>query len=113
VSTGTDIQSNFFDMWRPDNPDADLQNVPGDYLTTSGSGLDPNITLANAEYQLDRVASKWAADLKRDPAAVRAEIEQILQANASAPFGGLAGEKLVNVLQVNLELRNKYGAPAQ
>jgi len=113
VSTGTDIQSNFFDMWRQDNPDADLQNVPGDYLTTSGSGLDPNITLANAEYQLDRVASKWAADLKRDPAAVRAEIEQILQANASAPFGGLAGEKLVNVLQVNLELRNKYGAPAQ
>ena len=31
--------------------------------------------------------------------------------NAAAPFGGLAGEKLVNVLEVNLALRQKYGAP--
>jgi len=111
VNTGTDVQSNFFDMWRQDNPDVALQDVPGDYLTTSGSGLDPNITLENAEYQLDRVSAKWAADTKRDPSAVRAEIEQILEANASAPFGGIAGEKLINVLQVNLELRKRYGAP--
>lgn len=113
VNTGADIQSNFFDMWRQDHPDVALEDVPGDYLTTSGSGLDPHITLENAEYQLDRVSAKWAADLKRDPAAVRGEIEQILQADASAPFGGLAGEKLVDVLQVNLELRKRYGAPAQ
>ena len=46
-------------------------DVPGDMVTTSGSGLDPHITLENAEYQLDRVASKWAADTKRDPAEVR------------------------------------------
>jgi len=111
VNTGTDIQSIFFDMWRQDNPNADLKNVPGDMVTTSGSGLDPNITLENAEYQLDRVSSKWATDLKRDPAAVRQEIEQILQNNASAPLGGLAGEKLINVLQVNLQLRSKYGEP--
>jgi K+-transporting ATPase ATPase C chain len=39
------------------------------------------------------------------------EIEQILQADAEAPFGGLIGEKLVNVLQVNLELRKRFGAP--
>ena len=99
-------------MWRQDHPDADLQDVPGDLVTTSGSGLDPHITLQNAEYQLDRVASKWAANLKRDPAAVRKEIEQILQENASAPWGGLAGEKFVNVLEVNLELRKRYGAPS-
>ncbi len=111
VKDGPDIQSIFFDMWRQDHPDADLQDVPGDLVTTSGSGLDPNITLENAEYQLDRVASKWAANLDRDSSKVRAEIEQILQANASAPFGGLAGEKLVNVLEVNLQLRNRYGPP--
>jgi K+-transporting ATPase, c chain len=81
-------------------------------LTTSGSGLDPHITLDNAKYQLDRVASKWAANLKRDPAQVRAEIEQILQGNASAPFGGLVGEQMVNVLEVNLQLRQRYGAPS-
>jgi K+-transporting ATPase ATPase C chain len=34
-----------------------------------------------------------------------------LQDDASAPFGGLAGEKMINVLQVNLALRNRYGAP--
>jgi len=111
VKDGSDIQSIFFDMWRQDHPDADLRNLPGDLVTTSGSGLDPDITLQNAEYQLDRVASKWADDTKRDPAAIRREIDQILQANAKAPFGGLAGEKMVRVLEVNLELRKRYGAP--
>ncbi|MGA2145775.1 MAG: potassium-transporting ATPase subunit C [Bryobacteraceae bacterium] len=111
VKDGSDIQSIFFDTWRQDHPDADLQNLPGDLVTTSGSGLDPDITLQNAEYQLDRVASKWADDTKRDPAAIRREIDQILQANAKAPFGGLAGEKMVRVLEVNLELRKRYGAP--
>jgi len=60
---------------------------------------------------LDRVAGKWAADLKRDPATVRTEIDQVLLAKAHAPLDGLAGEKLVNVLEVNLDLRTRYGAP--
>ena len=109
VSEGTDIQSVFFDTWRQDHPDADLQDIPGDYVTTSGSGLDPHITLQNAEFQLDRVASKWAADRKRNPGEVKKEVETILQKNASAPFGGIAGEKVVNVLEVNLELTRRYG----
>ena len=111
VKEGSDIQSNFFDMWRQEHPDADLQNVPGDLVMASGSGLDPDITLENAEFQLERVAAKWADDTKRDAADIHKEIEQILQANASAPFGGLAGEKFVNVLEVNLELCKRYGAP--
>jgi K+-transporting ATPase ATPase C chain len=111
VKEGSDIQSNFFDMWRQDHPDADIENIPGDYVTTSASGLDPDITLQNAEYQLDRVSSTWAADLKRPPADLKGEIEQILQKHGQAPLGGLAGEKLINVLVVNLELRNRYGAP--
>jgi potassium-transporting ATPase KdpC subunit len=111
VKDGSDIQSNFFDMWRQDHADADLQDVPGDLVTASGSGLDPNITLANAEFQLDRVAAKWADDTKHDAGVVRKEIGQILQNNVSAPFGGLAGEKLVNVLEVNLELCRRYGLP--
>lgn len=111
VNVGSDIQSIFFDMWRQDHPDADLEEIPGDLVTTSGSGLDPHITLQNAEHQLDRVASKWSANLKRDPNVVRKEIEQILQKNASAPWFGLAGEKFVNVLEVNLELRKRYGPP--
>jgi K+-transporting ATPase ATPase C chain len=112
VKDGSDIQSMFFDMWRQDHPDVALQDVPGDLVTASGSGLDPHITLQNAELQLDRVAGKWAADLKRDPAQVRQEIEQMLHEGAFAPGAGLFGEPIVNVLQMNLDLRKRYGAPA-
>jgi potassium-transporting ATPase KdpC subunit len=112
VKDGADVQSIFFDMWRQDHPDVALQDVPGDFVTTSGSGLDPNITLANATYQLERVAAAWAKDTKRDPAMVRAEIGALLRQKAHAPFGGLAGDPLVNVLEVNLELRRRFGAPA-
>ena len=111
VKEGTDIQSTFFDMWLQDHPDAKMEDVPGDLVTASGSGLDPNITFENAEFQLDRVAAKWADDTKKDPAQVRKEIESILEANASAPFSGLAGEKLVNVLEVNLALDKQDGQP--
>jgi len=111
VDSGSDIQSTFFDMWRQDHPDADLQDLPGDYVTASASGLDPHISMQNAEFQLERVASKRAEDLKRDPALLQKEIEQILQVNASAPWGGLAGEKFVNVLELNLELDKRYGTP--
>ena len=111
VKEGSDIQSNFFDMWRQDHADADLQEVPGDLVMASGSGLDPDITLENAEFQLDRVAAKWADNTKHDAGDIRKEIDGILQANASAPFGGLAGEKFVNVLEVNLELCKRYGVP--
>jgi potassium-transporting ATPase KdpC subunit len=112
VNTGSDIQSMFFDMWRTDHPDVALQNVPGDLVTTSGSGLDPDITLANAMFQLDRVAAAWAKDTKRDPAQVRAEIGAMLRDSAHAPLAGLVGDPVVNVLRVNLDLRRKYGEPA-
>ncbi len=111
VTEGPDIQSTFCLMWREEHPDADLEDLPGDMVMASASGLDPHISLHNAEFQLDRVSSKWAANLKRDPSGVRKEIERILQQNASAPWGGLAGEKFINVLEVNLELRKRYGAP--
>lgn len=110
VGNGPDIQAIFFDMWREEHPKTPLLNLPGDMLTTSASGLDPHITLENAYYQLNRVAAKWASDQKRDPASVREQIEAILQTNAASPFGGLAGEKLVNVLEINLELSKQLAA---
>jgi potassium-transporting ATPase KdpC subunit len=111
VNEGTDIQSTFFDQWRQDNPDVDLGAVPGDMVTTSASGLDPHITFENAEYQLDRVASTWAQLSHRDQTQVREQIRRILEANAFSPLKGLAGDKMVNVLKVNIQLQRQF-APA-
>lgn len=111
VASGSDVQSIFFDMWRQDHATADLANVPGDMVTTSGSGLDPDITLENVEYQLDRVASKWAVDLKRDPVQIHGEIDALIRNDTYAPMGGLFGEKMVNILRINLDLCKRYGNP--
>jgi potassium-transporting ATPase KdpC subunit len=113
VNSGSDIQADFFAMWRDDHAEATLADIPGDLVTASASGLDPNITLQNAEFQLDRVAAKWAQDTHADQAQTRSQIEQILQEAAYAPgYGLFGGDKLINVLQVNLELRKRFGPPA-
>jgi len=111
VSEGSDVQSTMFDLWLADHPKAELEKVPGDLVTASGSGLDPDITLDNAEYQLDRVAGAWAEKLHRDAAGVSKEIEAMLQERATAPLGGLVGVKMINVLEMNIALTNRY-APA-
>jgi potassium-transporting ATPase KdpC subunit len=109
VAEGTDIQATFFDMWLNDHPDAELQQVPADMVMASGSGLDPDITLENALYQLDRVASAWAKKTNKDENQLRAEIEKMLRENTTSPLGGVAGVPLVNVLEMNLALRARYG----
>lgn len=109
---GEEVQGVFFDMWRQDHPDVALQDVPGDLVTTSGSGLDPHITLDNAMYQLDGVAGEWARQTKADPAQVKSEIRKLLEGVAVAPLGGSAGVPMVNVLEVNLALAKRYGAGA-
>jgi K+-transporting ATPase KdpC subunit len=83
--------------------------VPGDLVTTSASGLDPHITMQNALFQLNRVSTKWATTLKRDPVALRQEILQLLNEKSFSPLLGLAGEEMVNVLEINLALRERYG----
>ncbi|MBI5092541.1 MAG: potassium-transporting ATPase subunit C [Candidatus Hydrogenedentes bacterium] len=108
VKAGTDIQSVFFDMWTHEHPDADLEKVPGDMVTASFSGLDPHITLDNANWQLDRVAAAWAKRTGADPANTRGEIEQLLREKTFAPLGGLVGESLVNVLEMNITLQGRY-----
>lgn len=99
-------------MWRQEHPDEDLEEVPADMVTASGSGLDPHITMENALYQLDRAAGAWAKKTNGNEAKVRQDIQQLLQDKADAPLGGLAGVPLVNVLEVNLALRSGYGAGA-
>ena len=56
-------------------------------------------------------AAKWAADTKRDPATIRNEIEQILAGECGGAVWRAGWRKMVNVLEVNLELRNVTGPP--
>jgi K+-transporting ATPase ATPase C chain len=104
VTQGQDIVETFFDSWlQARKTSDDLERVPADLVTASGSGLDPHITLKGARYQLDRVASAWAEKLHQPVADVRAKLEALLVAQASRPLGFL-GEPLVNVLEVNRKI---------
>ena len=70
--------------------------VPVDLVTTSGSGLDPHISLAAAEYQADRVARIRGLNA----ASIR---KLIAEASAGRQLGVL-GEPVVNVVKLNLAL---------
>jgi K+-transporting ATPase ATPase C chain len=106
----------FFDMWLQDpaNKDevADLEPVPADMVTASGSGLDPHITLRNAlsVYQLDRVAAKRAAS-PADVERVKGQIAALVRELSFTPLSGLHGEALVNVLELNVELDARFPVP--
>ncbi len=108
IADGSDVQSTFFDMWLSEHPDVVLQTVPADMVMASGSGLDPDITLDNALFQLDRVGAAWAKKSNQDEHQVHQEIEKMLRDSATAPLGGTVGVPLVNVLETNLALKNRY-----
>ncbi|MGA8008927.1 MAG: potassium-transporting ATPase subunit KdpC, partial [Thiomonas sp.] len=79
--------------------------VPVDLVTASGSGLDPEISLAAAEYQRMRVARARHMD--------PGQVQKLINAYARRPFLGIVGEPRVNVLALNLALDRVTASPIE
>lgn len=78
------------------------QDVPPDAVTSSGSGLDPHISPAYAELQVHRVAQRNHLDAER--------VEGLVADHTEGRTLGFAGEPRVNVLKLNIALKELVDA---
>ena len=84
------------DMIRAAHPEKADEPVPIDLVTCSGSGLDPDISPAAAQYQLERIAK--ARNMSVD------DVKAVIDKYTTGRFLGVMGEPTVNVLKVNMAL---------
>jgi potassium-transporting ATPase KdpC subunit len=93
-----DALASYLDLERKYDPGLTAAKVPVDAVTTSGSGVDPHISKANALIQAHRIAAVRRMPLQR--------VEDLIKANTDGRFLGVIGEPGVNVLELNLALDN-------
>jgi len=78
------------------NPSLTEKDLPADLFTSSFSGLDPDISPADAQIQVDGIAKATGIS--------KSHIQQIIKDNTTGRDFGIFGEPRVNVLKVNLEI---------
>jgi len=91
------------DAYRQENGLSENEPVPADAVTASGSGLDPHITLQNAELQVARVAKARGIAGEK--------VRELIQQNTDGRGLGVFGEPGVNVLELNLALDSTGAQP--
>jgi K+-transporting ATPase ATPase C chain len=83
-------------------PQAGGAPVPADAVTTSGSGLDPHVSPANARMQVARIATARGV--------ATAEVQKVIERHVTSPALGILGQPTVNVLETNLALDAAFPA---
>jgi K+-transporting ATPase ATPase C chain len=74
--------------------------VPADAVTASGSGLDPNISPANADLQAARIARARGLDV--------GAVRNLIETHTTGRALGFLGEPAVNVVELNIDLDQRY-----
>ncbi len=90
--------------FRADNPGYQGP-IPADMVTSSASGLDPDISLASAFAQAPRIAQARGTSIE--------EVNQLIQAHSRGRRWGFLGEPRVNVLLLNIHLNAKFPLPSK
>jgi K+-transporting ATPase ATPase C chain len=91
-----DALAAYLRLERPHDPGLTARQVPVDAVTTSASGVDPQISPANARIQAHRIAALRGVPLAR--------VNALIAANTDGRFAHIAGEPGVNVLELNLAI---------
>ena len=91
------------DGYRKENGLGENESVPADAVTASGSGLDPHISLQNAELQIARVAK--ARNMSEE------KVRELTHQNTEGRDLGILGEPGVNVLTLNRALDSVAAKP--
>ena len=81
------------------NPEVKKEDVPADFLTSSGSGLDPHISAEAAKIQIPAISKATGID--------KGALEQMVKNNTEERQLGVFGNRRVNVLKLNIEVNKK------
>jgi K+-transporting ATPase ATPase C chain len=81
------------------NPTVKRQDIPADIITASASGLDPEISVASARLQAERIAKANNMTVEK--------VNSIIEENKESKFLGIFGQERINVLKLNLALVNR------